>query len=477
MLKRQLLSCLLLGGAFLLVGCASSAPPPHSGPEGRESPLQEDTLQREGDGQSVAAPDTVDDAISALRAAYVDRSYAKVVREAQTLLRDSLSSSQAGRVYALLGRAQQAQGKDEAALEAFRKARVKMSEAGKPVVHVDRSLGESFAALYRWEQAELAFRRVLTEEPGDLATRQALAEVYVRSRDWKAAEKQYTRLVEEDSSNGRWWAHLGRCALERGRSDRAIQSYARAHRLLPQAAEVALPLSRLYREEGREGDAAAVIDTTISHQPGDPWLWRRRADLAFEQNDLNDARRAYRRTLALGDSSATIFRRIGLIEVKQERYAKAVDPLRQSYQRDSRHSRTMLYLGITYRHLDSLRQASHFLEQTIEQETRGPLTTAYAEYAETKDQQAEVRAAIRAYKTALRLQPERSEFHFQLAHLYDRHYREKATAVRYYRRFLRASDSTQKELRTYTENRLEALRPILHMQEESLHTVDSTRRE
>lgn len=474
--ERRFLSLFALLIAGLLTGCASSSPSQNIGSDRGEPIGRADTSQQHAPPrQAPAESPRESEAIAELRTAYIDRAYAEVVRTARESLNDSsLSASQAGQVYAFLGRAHQAQGAHQAAVEALQRARVKTVEAGETVTHIDRALGESYAALYQWEQAESAFQRALAGEPTDHATRRALAEVYVRSRDWRSAQEQYTRLVQADSSNGQWWARLGRCALERNQVARARQYFAEAHHRLPQAPDVALPLSRLYRAAGKNREAERVIDTTISHQPSDPRLWRRRADFAFERDDLETAREAYTRTLALGDSSATVFRRIGLIEVRQEQYEQAVAPLRQAYRKNSRHSRTTLYLGIAYRHLDSLRQASEYLRQTIEQEAGGPITTAFIERAETKDQQADVTAAVRAYKTALRLQPERTEVYFRLAHVYDRHYQEKATAARYYQRFLRASDTTQVELRTYAETRLETLRPVLHMQEKEVQTADSS---
>lgn len=471
--RFQCLIAVVLG--LFLTSCISSAPPSSARPGVGDTTVHEDTIPAKSLApESTATSDDLEDAIAELRAAVVDRSYAEVVRHAQELLADSLPTEQAARIYTLLGRAEQARGNHEAALEALQEARVKAVEAGRSGTHIDRALGESYEALYRWRQAESSFQRVLDAAPKDRAARQALAEVYVQSRQWKAAQEQYRHLVRADSSNGQWWARLGRCALERDQRDQARRYFATAHRLLPQAADVALPLSRLYRATGKSQAAVRVVDTTISHQPRDPRLWRRRADLAFEQNDLEFAHRAYRQTLALGDSSATVFRRIGLIEVRQEQYERALSPLRQSHQRDSSHPRTTLYLGIAYRHLDSLQRASHYLQQTIDKEARGPITTAYTELGEAKDQQADVRAAVRSFKTALRLQPARTDLYFRLAHVYDRHYQEKATAVRYYRRFLRMSDTTQAELQTYAKNRLEALRTVLHMQEGERQSADST---
>ncbi|WP_263808517.1 tetratricopeptide repeat protein [Salinibacter sp.] len=208
-----------------------------------------------------------------------------------------------------------------------------------------------------------------------------------------------------------------------------------------------------------------MVDTTLTHQSGDPRLWRRRADLAFERENLKRARRAYVRTLAAGDSSATVYRRIGLVDVRRQQCARALPFLRQSLRRDSSHTRTTLYLGVTYLRLDSLRRAGTHLQNTIDREARGPITKALEHQGSLKSRQGAVAAAVDAYKTALRLRPERGELYFRLATVYDEHYRDKAPAARYYRRFLQTREAALPELRRYATSRLKALRPILHMQQ------------
>jgi len=306
---------------------------------------------------------------------------------------------------------------------------------------------------------------VLEAQPHDQATRQALAEVYRRSRQWADAKEQYTRLIRRDSSNGKWWARLAKCEIELGEIRSAITHFSEAHQLLPQSADIALTLSRFYRATAQTASARRVVDTTLAHRPGDSRLWRRRADLAFEQNHRERARRAYERAIATGDSSATAYRRIGMIDVEMRRYERALNPLRQSYRKDSTNTRTTLYLGISYLRTDSLRRASTYLQRTIDMEANGPITEALIQRGNVSNQRHEVRAAVRAYKTALRLRPDRTDVYFQLANVYDENYREKETAARYYRRFLRVSDSTQRGLRSYARDRLETLRPTLHMQE------------
>jgi len=448
------------------MGCAASTPNGDGDASGRKAVQPSDSARQPPVSEVRPASRGREGAPSpTLRAAYVNGRYKAVVQRARKRLRDTLQAGESVRLYTLLGRAEQALGRHKEAIKALREARAKAFAAGQSVVHLDRALGESYAALYRWSQAALAFQRVLEAQPANQASRQALAEVYRRSRDWKEAKQQYSWLVRRDSSNGRWWARLAKCEIELGKIGQAISHFATAHRLLPQSAEVALTLSRFYRDTMRPRAARRVIDTTLAYRPGDPRLWRRRADLAYEQGALKTARRAYNRAIARGDSSATVYRRMGLIDVKRQQHARALSSLRASYRRDSTHSRTTLYLGISYLNVDSLQRATTYLQRTIKLEAQGPITEAFVQRGAVNDRRGNVSAAVRAYRTALRLRPDRTSVYFRLATVYDEYYREKATAARYYRRFLRTSDSTRERLRTYAKDRLETLRTTLHMQE------------
>jgi len=458
---RWIRSGILFACVFELLGCASSAPDPRTEIPNDEPRATMDSVQRASDRTTAQSP------VEALRAAYVEGTYEEVVRRAQRALDDSLGAAEQIQLNTLLARAEQARGRHEVAIEALRRARVAASEQDQPVVAIDQALGESYVARRRWPQAASAFRRVLEAKPKDRAARQALAEVYRRSRDWTRARQQYARLVQADSTNGRYWARLAQSALELNALEDAQRHFARAHRLLPRSADVALSLSRLYRADNQLAAAQRVVDTTLSYRSGDPRLWRRHADLAFEQDDLDTARRAYRRTVAVGDSSATALRRIGIIDVRRQEYARGRRFLQRSFRRDSTHARTTLYLGIAHLRLDHLDRATTYLQRTIDKVAEGAITRAFEHLGAAHSQRQAVAAAVEAYKTALRLQSGRAEVYFRLATVYDEHYRDKTPAARYYRRFLEASDASLPELRRYANDRLDTLRPTLHMQKDA----------
>lgn len=463
------MTCRLFPGVVLLVlgtwvGCAGLAPTdsnPSSEPDSAVSSDGSHTLSQEarpgGDEGTRAV-------VSALRQAFQRGEYDTVVQKARVQLRDSLGTVDAVPLYVLLGRAEQARGRYDQALKALQTARTYAVEDSQSVIEIDRALGEIYTSRYRWTRAASAFERVLDARPRDLAARRALAEVSGQLQNWRDAKEQYTTLVQRDSSNGRWWARLAEAEVQLGEIGSAIQHLERAHERLPQHVDVALELSRFYRSTLRPQAARRVVDTTLSYRPKDPRLWRRRADLAFDRDNFERARPAYERAVALGDSSAAAYRRIGLIDVHRRQYERALSSLQDSYRLDSTNTRTTLYLGISHLHVDHLKKASQHLERTIRREAQGPITEAMIQRGILNDSRGDIPAAVHDFKTALRVRPQRTDVYFHLATTYDEYYEEKQTAARYYRRFLHESDSTRKQLRTYAKNRLTSLRSVLHME-------------
>jgi len=376
------------------------------------------------------------------------------------------ASSLPARWHALLGEAYQAQGSHRSAVTAFEASlRTSTARGDAPPSSVRRSLAQSYVVQARTEEARSIYRDLLEEAPEDVSLRNQLARLAAQANDWFEAKVHYERLVAADASNGLWQARLGQCYQNLGRTAPALEHLRIAHRLRPQDPAVALQLSALLRATGARQDAASVIETSLNEAPTRASPWRRRADLAFERSALDTASTSYEQTLAYGDSSATVYRRLGIVASGQERYADAIPPLKAAYQQDSTSTRTKLYLGIAYREVDSLDLAARYLRGAVQSIAEGTITDAYVQLAQTEDERGNLNAALEAYRMARRLHPDRTELLFRVAQLYDRYYEDKTVAARYYRQFLNAHPPTGDSLLvSYAKTRLNALRPIIHMQ-------------
>ncbi|WP_434973739.1 tetratricopeptide repeat protein [Longibacter sp.] len=327
-----------------------------------------------------------------------------------------------------------------------------------------RRLADTYVHHARYQEAREIYRHLHRSDTTDTATRDALARLSMRDRDWLEASHHLQALVGADSTNATWHARLARCYEERGRTGEAMDHLYSAHRLRPHDVDVALRLSALLRSVGVRDKAVRVVNASLDVRATDPRLWRRRANLAFEDSDLGTAASAYRQALAYGDSSATVYRRLGIVLAGRDRHAEAVPRLRAALARDSTSARTRLYLGISYRHLDSLDRSAALLQEAIDVAASGPITDAYVQLAQTEDARGDLSPALSSFRMARQLQPERAEILFRIAQLYDDYYRDKRVAARYYRLYLNKAAGAETDLVTYARRRLDHLRPILHMQ-------------
>ena len=371
------------------------------------------------------------------------------------------------RWHELLGKAHQALGEHREAADVFERGLERDTTTA-----LRRGLAESYAALARTREARAIYSQMAAAGEGGRSVRIRLAALQMQMRDWPAARESYERLLSADTTNGAWHARLGQCYEALGAADEAEAHLRRAHDLRPHDVPTALRLSRLLRSMDEPDAAADVVRASLQVVPQSRRLTRRRADLAFEQDEYDVARPAYERTLMLGDTTATVYRRLGIIDVGRKQHERALDPLRASYSLDSTSVRTRFYLGVAYREVDSLDQSAGHLQAVIDALADRRITDAYVQLAQTRDRQGRLGDALAAYRMARRLQPSRTVLLFQLATLYDRYYRDKTVAARYYEQYLAALDTTDatdtlatgSRPAAYAERRLQSLRTILHMQ-------------
>ena len=396
------------------------------------------------------------------RQAWLDGDIERVIRHARRAIRQDSAADV--RWYELLGRAYQVREQHADAIPVLERA---VQDTAK--VSLLRVLAASYARQSRNESARELYRDILAADSTDRRARIELARLAADGFDWLEAQAHYETLVAADSTNGVWHARLARCLHQRGKQDMALEHMRTAHRLRPQDARISLTLSSWLRSANEPKAAAAAVKTTLDERPAHPKLWRRRADLAFEQNDLPAAREAYEQTLAYGDTSATVYRRLGLVANGEKRYADAIPPLTASIRLDSTSSRSHIHLGIAYRETEQPDRSARHLKTAINL-LEGPITEAYVHLAQTEDERENLPEALREYRTAQRLQPGRTTLTFRIAQLYDRYYLDKTVAATYYRLFLnKHSSKTAGDdpslLVPYARQRLNALQPIIHMQQ------------
>jgi len=452
--------CLYVALVLVLMACRTSNPPVSVEPA-----PPPDTAQTTF---SVAAP--ASDPAAEARTLYGEARYEAVIdRFADGICTDSVDAT----VGYWVGKAYQAQRKHEEAVSVLVCVR---EQTESPSLRLLQAMGANHDAVYDIDDAAEAYRQALALDSTAHDVRWELADLYRRQRKWEPACRHYTALHEAGLDSGRLHTALGICNTNLGRLRAAIDHLQTAYQRQPGNVEVALRLSQLTEITQSPEYAASLLQPAIEARPHAARLWRRVGMLASKQKRYEEAAGAFERTIAEGDTAAVMYQRLGIAQVGAEQYAAAIPNLRRAYRRDTTSVASAFYLGSAYRGMDSLSLAARYYERAIDAGTQGRVLDAFMQLATVEDERGHKPAAIRAYQTALRLQPERTDLYFYLATLYDTYYRDKTVAARYYEKYL-SSDTIATDadrLRSYAENRLRDLGATLHFQRGRAASRDSS---
>lgn len=446
--------------ALLLTACGTTTSTPPVQPRPTASRPAPDTGSSPTAPSRAQRPDPVANPVEEARTLYGEARYdALIDRFADGVCSDSVEAE----VGYWVGTAYQAQRQYDEAVSVLGCARAR-TEA--PSVRLLRALGASHEARYDVNDAAAVYRQALDRDSTAHDVRWDLADLYRRQHDWAAACRQYTTLHEAGHDSGSLHTALGICNTNLGRLGEAIEHLQAAYSRQPGNVDVALRLSQLTEVTQSPEYAASILQPAIEARPHAAKLWRRVGMLAFKQKRYEEAVGAFERTIAEGDTAAVVYQRLGISQVGAKQHAAALPNLRRAYRRDTTSVVSAFYLGSAYRGVDSLNLAARYYERAIDVGTEGRVLDAFLQLATVEEARGNEPRAVRAYKTALRLQPERTDLYFYLATLYDGYYRDKSVAARYYEKYLTsdAPQSTAERLRSYATDRLHALQSTLHFQ-------------
>lgn len=353
---------------------------------------------------------------------------------------------------ALLGRCYQAQLQHERAVVAFARA-----DTADAAIHAD--LGQSLERLGRDDEAEMHYRAAYQKAPANRTYAASLARLLAGRDRYDEVAALYERLVAEDPNNSYLHAQLGTAYARLDSTERAISEYELAFALDPRNVRTVLALTKIYHDIGFFLSARRIIEKALDERPRHPALWRRRGEVALQEEDYRQAVTAFGLALQYGDTTAADLRNLGVSQYLSGDYPRALPTLDDSFRRDSTDALTSFYLGLAHQQLQHYDDALAYLARAAALLSQGLLADVHARIGGTYDQMDRHADAIDAYRLARRLDPRRPELIFHLAALYDEYYADKDVAADQYERFLNAvPEGALPQMESYAEQRLKELR-------------------
>lgn len=384
--------------------------------------------------------------LAGARAALAEGDYGRVVAQLQgapDLTADG---------HRLLGFGLQALQQHAAAVDA-------LTRADTTDARVLAALGRSYDRLGYPDEAEAAYRQAYARDSLDTNVATALARLYADRDRWKPVQEIYAHLVAADPDNSFLRTQLGTAYTALDAVTDASAHFERALILDPRNVQAALKLSGVYLGRDYVESAERILHRALDERPRNARLWQRYGEAMLKKPDYDEAVLAFRSALQYGDSTALALRSYGAALYLQGAVGESVEPLLAAHAADTLDGMTTFYLGMAYQALADYEASLRYLDRTADLMGRDLLSDVYRQRGATLDQAERDADALRAYRLAHTLAPEKGELLFHLAALYDELYADPSTALDHYERFLAAvPEDKMPRLRTYAEQRISEIR-------------------
>ncbi len=339
---------------------------------------------------------------------------------------------------------------------------------------VNFQLGKAALKIGQKDFAELAFVEILKNDSTNYLATIELANLLIDERKYDKAEPLFNSLSSSDTTNTYFLNRLAYCNWKMERYKRAIELYIKTLEINFFDPTASIQLGKIYYDSERYKEARYVLEKSLEGNRSNLGINKLLAESLFKLNKYEAAVVHYGKSLALGDSSAGVFQKLGFCyyfiavsgnmineEVFNLKMNEAITALTKAYERDE-NPLTTLYLGICYKELKNFEQARFYLEETINIIIPEYMVDVYTHLGAAFEYEEKYSEAISSYLEAYSYDPGRKVLLFYLASVMDRFYADREIPMIYYNKFLREDTTGNAALTKYAEDRIEKLREQRH---------------
>ncbi len=344
-------------------------------------------------------------------------------------------------------------------LSDYRKASAALKKAliYKPDdINIMVSLGNNLSASGQLSDAENILSKAFLLDSTNNRLLISFGKVLMQKHDWVEALKIYNVLIQIDSSNSFYYEQAGKCNILLMNRDAAIVNLQIAHRLNSLNELTIMELSNLYYAKKQFISAMRIINDGLAVYPLSCEFWTRKGDIFLGMKNYTGALSCYDCSLKLGDSSFTNLKNSGLCFYLTGEYDSAAIFLGNAVELNKKDPTSYFYLGASYKEMNNYNDAIQNFFAALKLLKNDYLPGVYTQLASSYYSLKDYRKALYFYKDALEEAPRKFQLNLYIASVYERLYKDKSVAMRYYKKFLADSAEADKKLVKYAKDKLAA---------------------
>jgi tetratricopeptide (TPR) repeat protein len=282
-----------------------------------------------------------------------------------------------------------------------------------------------------------------------------LGQLYPRNGESDKAKRCYEKLIALDSTNSFYYKQFATFESSVNDMGVSLKLYSKSLALNPTDMESYASLGAILLELDDFIALDTLLKRGLARDSTQASLLVLQAKSQMGQQQYRGAVKTLGKLLDKKDTIPAYARLLGISYFQLNEYPNVVKCMNFLLNSNLKSEWVYYYLGVSYRELNDLPRSIEYMDKAIEEGISDNLGIYYSQLARTFEEKKDYKNAIHYYKAAY----EKSKSKIMLYHLarnYDVYYKDKTTAIAYYKQYL-LSDDTIKIAREYSRHRLNRL--------------------
>lgn len=304
--------------------------------------------------------------------------------------------------------------------------------------------------------AESYYLRIYQQDSTSIPVLLNLANIQIRRENNSKALFYYEKVIAIDKTNFSVYKQLGRLYADKSDSEKAIANWQIANQLNPEEPDVAADLALMLINQKRFKEAEPVLKGALLADSTNLLLLRTLAKLTYVNDRFKETINTCLKIIELSDYSLEVQNMLGSSYFMVKNYSCALETF-LAMPADAQTERICYLSARSFKALKRYKQAVEYYNKTLTEAISPNTAIYYDEMADTYDLNKQFKNEVLAYQKGLFFK-EKPITYYNLAGLYDNQLHDKANAVKFYKKYLKAKPPVKEQVYIdFTKSRIEKL--------------------
>lgn len=304
--------------------------------------------------------------------------------------------------------------------------------------------------------AETYYQRLYAMDTTKMSVVNSLANINLRRGNLDKADYYYKRIIAADSTNFYVLSQLAQISFQKADIAAHINYLIKANKINPEDADIASDLSNKYINLKQLALAENILNRAITADAENLVLLQSMIKLTHAQMKWPETIKVGIKLKQLGDGTFPTALKLAQGYYYLKNYSCCLETL-AALQDNQQTETSYYYMAMSYKSLKRYIKAAEKFKLAIDKGISKSISTYYGEMAGGYQENKQLDKAVTAYQKGLQFD-ESPMIYYSLANLFDTDLKDKAGAIRYYKKYLGTNPpQKQKVLIDYCKSRITAL--------------------